>query len=65
MGAALFLPAILLAAGRMYVGVHYPTDVIAGALLGILVSYGCFRLLPLLEPLPTLALRWGRKLYLA
>lgn len=37
------VPAVLLAAligfSRLYVGVHYPTDVLAGAVMGILLSY--------------------------
>ena len=37
------VPAVILAAligfSRLYVGVHYPTDVLAGAVMGILLSY--------------------------
>ncbi|MFH8369050.1 phosphatase PAP2 family protein [Streptomyces sp. NPDC018031] len=43
--APLVLPlAVLLACSRVFVGVHYPHDVVAGCVLGGLVAYGCTRL---------------------
>jgi membrane-associated phospholipid phosphatase len=33
--AALYLLAALIAIGRPYLGMHYPTDVVGGALLGV------------------------------
>jgi membrane-associated phospholipid phosphatase len=35
LGALAFLLAFLLALGRPYLGMHYPSDVLAGALLGV------------------------------
>jgi len=34
-----FLWAALIAYAQVYVGVHYPLDVMAGALLGLLLGY--------------------------
>ena len=42
-GVPALLLAVLIALSRLYVGVHYPTDVLAGALIGI-VSAECARM---------------------
>ncbi|HHV13466.1 MAG TPA: phosphatase PAP2 family protein [Clostridiales bacterium] len=34
---------------RMYLGVHYPSDVLAGTILGILIGVGVFQLMKLLK----------------
>lgn len=44
-GACAYLPAALIAFSRCYVGVHYPSDVLAGALVGTLTAYFFYRLL--------------------
>jgi undecaprenyl-diphosphatase len=40
-GAIYFVVAVLIAISRVVVGVHYPGDVIAGALIGVIVAAIC------------------------
>jgi membrane-associated phospholipid phosphatase len=44
LGAAAALGAVLMAAARVYVGAHFPQDVLAGLLLGAAVALGGFGL---------------------
>lgn len=39
-----FIIALLIAFSRVYVGVHYASDVVAGALIGASIGYGLIRL---------------------
>lgn len=41
-GALSYIPATLIAVSRVYVGVHFPTDVLAGMALGTLVGAACW-----------------------
>ncbi len=45
----LVLWAISIAFAQVYVGVHYPMDVVAGALLGILIGGGVYKLVSTLN----------------
>ena len=36
--------AIVNSYSRLYLGVHYPGDLLVGAVIGISIAYGCYRL---------------------
>jgi undecaprenyl-diphosphatase len=71
-GSVLLILAAILAFARIYVGTHYPGDVIAGALIGMAVAGALYATGPLRrlleavahrcgEPWDRLALRWPRQ----
>lgn len=64
-GLVLFSLATLWGFGRVYSGVFYPTDVIAGALIGITAAAAAAIVLRLMEPLPTWVLKGIRFFHLA
>ena len=45
MGRFLYVFAALIGASRLYLGVHYPTDVIAGAIVGVLSAWIVHRII--------------------
>lgn len=45
----LFFWAVLLSYSRIYSGVHYPLDIFGGAILGMLLGFGFFKLLMFVE----------------
>ncbi|MEO0995983.1 MAG: phosphatase PAP2 family protein [Pseudomonadota bacterium] len=47
LGMALVVFAVLTAASRMILGLHYPTDVIVGAILGVVMAKISIALMPL------------------
>jgi undecaprenyl-diphosphatase len=64
-GTVMLLATGLYSFARVYAGVHYPLDVAAGALIGIVVTFLTFKAKNLLEPLPTLVIKAARILCLA
>ena len=65
LGASLLVLATLFGLSRIYCGVHYPLDIIAGALLGALSAYLVVRKGGFIDPMISLIIRTGRRLYLA
>lgn len=65
LGWWLFIPAVLVSFSRIYVGIHYPLDIV-GAFFTAMVSTGiAFLVLKVIEPLPTKVIKLMRKIYLA
>jgi len=42
LGIIFFIATILMTASRVIAGIHYPSDIIGGALIGIIVAHGVF-----------------------
>lgn len=64
-GAVPFCLAASWAVSRIYCGVHYPSDVVAGALLGAFCAYLAVRKARFLDPLLAFVIEMGHRLYLA
>lgn len=45
LGVLFFLTSFLMGVSRVYCGLHWPSDILAGAILGILISYLTFKVL--------------------
>jgi undecaprenyl-diphosphatase len=65
MGVAAYALASLWGFSRVFAGVTYPSDVLAGAAMGVAVTLAVCAALRWTEPLPTLVLRLARRFYLA
>ena len=64
-GALLAVAASLYAVARVYAGVHYPLDIVASAVIAVAATFLAFKLIAVLEPIPTMAIKAARILCLA
>lgn len=64
-GSVLLVIAALGSIGRIYIGVHYPLDIIGGALFGTAGAVLAFIASRRITPLADKVLGWLRKMYLA
>lgn len=65
LGCIAIVAASLYGLARVYAGVHYPLDILAGAAIAVPVTYLVFRLRDLLMPVLMLAIRLARVFRLA
>jgi len=64
-GIAMGLIATLMGVSRVYAGVHFPVDIVAGAAIGSLASLLAITLLRFMEPVTAGILRLAQRLYIA
>lgn len=64
-GVVLFIPVLLVSFARVFVGVHFPADIVGGWALGLLSGWLGHRVLAWLKPLPQRILELARRFYLA
>lgn len=65
MGAAIAVAALLFSFARVYGGMHFPADVLGGALIGILTTLLFVKVLSLCQPVVTFAFDLLRRVWLA
>ena len=64
-GILLYTIASLWSFSRLYVGIHYPLDLLGGMALGVVTTWVFSKGLILIEPFPTLLLRAAKILHLS
>lgn len=65
LGLLMLIPAVLMPLAKVYAGVYWPSDIAAGAVLGILTAYFIKLIMPLFEPILSRAFLILRKICLA
>lgn len=64
-GSILLAIAVLVCFGRIYIGVHYPLDILGGAALGALAALLAWGVSRLIAPVEDLVLNFLQRIYLA
>ncbi len=64
-GFALLIVAGLYGFARVYAGVHYPLDILGGALIGFVAAILVSQIRKLIEPIPTMVIKAARIVRLA
>jgi undecaprenyl-diphosphatase len=64
-GAVLLFIALLGGFARVFVGIHYPLDILGGAAIGVFTGFFSFGLIKLVGPVIDYLLSFMRKLYVA
>ena len=64
-GAVMYVLAAVWGLSRVTSGVFYPTDIVVGGLIGVVMGYLTWRWFMLIEPLPSLVIRAARRFHLA
>jgi len=64
-GSVMYVIAALWGFSRIYVGIHYPLDVLGGAVFAVVLTYVFKKVLFLFDPLATAMLGFAKSLHLA
>jgi undecaprenyl-diphosphatase len=64
-GLLLLIPAILMPFAKIYAAVYWPSDIVAGAILGILTAYFIKWIMPVFEPIVSRIFKIMRKICIA
>jgi undecaprenyl-diphosphatase len=64
-GAWLLVLAVISGFGRIYIGIHYPLDILGGAAVGLVATFISVGIMWIVKPLADLILKITRALYLA
>ena len=64
-GALMLIPAILMPFAKLYAAIYWPSDIVAGAIVGILTAYFIKLIMPVFEPIVSRVLMMLRKICLA